>query len=234
MNLKFSVILALVLSILALPAFARNFGDPVPSTEAGKISIQGEYFSMDRDYKFDFGTIGPFKISGTGAANFSGIGAEVGYGLGNGGLIQGQLASTNLGGVSGSAGQSGTDFGVNYRQAFGDKKDVSGKPVTLGFLAGFQTGSSSNLSWTEFQVAVGGSMVATPELNVYAAGIYDSWAGKFKAGSVGTGTATIDSNSNIGVYAGAEYRQKDSKLSFGGEYHLLFESGIALYARYRL
>jgi len=238
-----SLAMAGLLIAFAQPLLAHTFGDPVPTVTPGELNGGADFTNMTRSFKFTytvpctnvpfFGCVGGGSISATGDASWDALGVSVGYGLSNGGMVQGELNSVTWGGTSGGGGStSGTEIGVTYRQAIGDKSQLSGYPLRFGVLGGYETGSAGSLSYSEYQVAGGGSLAVAPETNVYAAAVYDNLDMSLSSSYLSSGSSfKVTSQNNIGVYGGAEYKSS-RKLLLGAEYHLIFETGFALYARY--
>jgi hypothetical protein len=217
-------------------AQARMLGNPVPYVTQGQMDAGLGLSTVERNYKVTVPCRGPFcigSVTATGADTASNTTLFLDYGIGQKGAIRGEVGTSTFG--AGSA--SGTEFGVNYRQSFSSKNLSSGKPLTWGGLAGFETGtiSSSNFgasfsgSYTEFQVAFGGSVAIDKALNVYGAGVFDS----FDASLSASGTKfKFSSSDDIGVYGGADFAVTP-EFRIGGEYHLIFEQGWAIYGLYK-
>jgi len=171
------------------------------------------------------------KASGTSSAGYTTIFLD--YGIGGKGVLRGEVSQVSLGVAS----ATGTELGVNYRQNFGTRTLSSGKVMTLGGLVGFESGSwsgdnfgaSLSGSYTEYQVAFGGSVALEKNLNVYAAGIFDNFAGTISVSGFKIATS---SKNPLGAYGGADFSiSPDFKI--GGEYHLIFEQGWAVYGLFK-
>ena len=109
--------------------------------------------------------------------------------------------------------------------------------MTLGGLLGYESGSwsgdnfgtSLSGSYTEYQAAFGGSVALEKNLNVYGAGIFDNFDGTISASGFKIATS---SKNPLGAYGGADFAIS-SDFKIGGEYHLIFEQGWAVYGLLR-
>lgn len=223
-------------------AQARMLGNPVTDTVKGGMDAGIGLSSVSKDYEVKVPVPRvclppPFSTTCTGGGTAKGSETDsvgyttifLDYGISEKGVLRGEVSQVSFG--VGSA--SGTEFGVNYRQNFSTRTLASGKVMKLGGLVGYETGSFSgdnfgvtlSGSYTEYQAAFGGSIALEKNLNVYAAGIFDNYAGSIS----GSGFKITSSSKNpLGAYGGADF-SFSSDFRIGGEYHLIFEQGWAVY-----
>lgn len=221
-------------------AQARLLGNPVTDLGAGKMEIGLGLSNVEKEFdtKVPVATLcgfalcyGTAKASGSDNVNHTTIFFD--YGVSDKGMLRAEVSQAKYGVGS----SSGTELGVNYRHIFSTRTLASGKVMTLGGLAGFESGSISgdnfgasySGSYTEFQVAFGGSVGLQKGLNVYFAGVYDEFDGSI---SNSGNKITFTSKDPLGGYGGVDYAIT-ADIKVGGEYHLIFEQGWAVYGTLR-
>jgi hypothetical protein len=219
-------------------AQARLLGNPVPYFTKDSMDVGLGLSTVSKNYKVTVPQVcaGTFCVGGgtaTGSDTDSHTTVFLDYGISDKGVIRGELGSASFG--AGSA--SGTEIGINYRQSFGSKALTGGKTLTWGGLAGVESGSisgdnfGSSLtgSYTEYQVAFGASIAINKMLNAYGAGVFDNFDGSMSGNGYKFKFSSADP---IGVYGGADYAVTP-EFRVGGEYHLIFEQGWAIYGLYK-
>jgi hypothetical protein len=219
-------------------AEARLLGNPVPYFAQGSLDAGLGISTVEKDYSVTTPRVcaGPFCVGGgtaTGSGSASNLTLFLDYGISDKGMLRGEVGTSSFG-VSSA---TGTEIGVNYRQSFSTRKLSSGKALTLGGLVGaeFGTISGDNFgaslsgSYTEFQIAFGGSIAVDKAVNVYGAGIVDIFDGSMSASGV---KFKFSSANPLGVYGGADFAVTP-EFRIGGEYHLIFEQGWAIYGLYK-
>lgn len=219
-------------------AQARLLGNPVPYFTKDSMDVGLGLSTVEKDYRVTEPKVcaGKFCVGGgtaTGSDSASNTTFFLDYGISDKGTLRGEVGTSSFG-VSSA---TGTEIGVNYRQSFSTRKLASGKTLTLGGLAGVEFGTISgdnfgasfSGSYTEFQVAFGASIAIDKGLNVYGAGIVDIFDGSMSASGM---TFKFSSANPIGVYGGADFAVTP-EFRIGGEYHLIFEQGWAIYGLYK-
>ena len=244
MKILLKLILPLVFLSWSVPAFAFFYGSPVRTVEDGKmaggfyygqtarvITVDSKYFNATTVFiyteKMLFGN----------------------YGIGKAGMVQLIYGQTDIT-YTGASSAAGTQYGANYRHQLDVPLELGGREVLHGGFASYRTGSYSQTmykgSYNAIEFGYGGDMEVADKVVVYAAGLYSqltgtiestytttAWSGATLTTTTKTETTKFKSTNNIGVYGGGVYKL-DKNISFGGEYHLIFEAGYALFFQYNL
>jgi len=229
--------MALLLALMAQPASARFFGEPAAdlkkNEKAGGLSYSSMAVPVKVTLSSDFFGI-PYSFSGTGNLGVVIISPYFKYGISDTttvvvdfGSVTGSVPAS---GTTASASSGGTEFGAMGKMTFSDTR-MGGKPAKIGALAAFHTGGTTDVTWTEINLGAGVSVAVDNKLNVYGAGTFTSYTLTPKDIPAGV-TYKIETSSPIGIYGGASYAV-DNKISLGGEYHLLSETGFAIFGQYK-
>jgi hypothetical protein len=228
--------MALLLALMAQPASARFFGEPAADLKKNEKAVGVSYASMvtpvklelDECAAFGFPAGSPFcSISKTDNIGAVTIAPYFKYGVSDTMTVSADFGSVSF---SGSGSGSGTEFGAMGKMTFSNTQ-MGGKPAKIGALAAFHTGSGADVTWTDINIGAGVSVAIDNKLNVYGAGTFTSLT--YTAKDVPAGAKfDIKTEAPIGIYGGASYAV-DNKISLGGEYHLLSETGFAVFGQYK-
>ena len=122
----------------------------------------------------------------------------------------------------------GMELAAGYYGRLGSAEMLERRPLHKGYFAvgRWATLDSGKVSGTLLQIDVGGGAAwnITKEFAPYGAALIS-----FIQGDIGGASITADSL--LGLVAGAAY-DLGGRLRFGGELHLLYQTGLSLYGRY--
>lgn len=232
-TLTFGLMLAVVAGIGVRRVQARMFGNPAYDLGAGNLDAGLGLSNVAKEFSAKIPLANGTTVTGTETDSVSHTTLFLDYGVGPKGVLRGELAQVKFG----IGGSSGTEFGGSYRQSFSTRTLQSGKVLTWGGLVGFWTGniSGSNFgftesgSYTDFAVAGGGSIAIQKGFNAYFAAVLDQVDGTIS----GSGFKyTFTSNDPVGAYGGVDF-VLSPEIKIGGEYHLIFEQGWAIYGTFK-
>jgi hypothetical protein len=166
----------------SVPAEAFYLGNPAPHFKKGDMGV-GLQLSDQRETLF-------FGIA----------------------LLDSSVLEVFYGNVDADPLSDGTEYGVSYRQGVGQAFNLGDFPVTLGFLAGYRMGKfevpflfqnrKEEFEFTILDVGFGGDLTPLPNLNTYAAVIYERVEQELDLPVFGKVSAT---DSNVGLLLGVEY-----------------------------
>jgi hypothetical protein len=231
---------ALLVPAAAKSVEARLLGDPATDLPAGGMEVGLSLSTVTKEFDLKepvFRPCGPATCSTTASSTETDAVSHTtvffDYGATAKDMIRGEVSQADYG--VGSA--NGTEVGVNYRHTFTTRTLASGKVMTLAGLAGYETGTLSgdnfgasySGTYAEYQVAFGGSIALQKGLNAYFAGIVDNLTGSI---SNSGNQISFMSHNPVGGYGGADFLVTPDFM-IGGEFHVIFEQGFALYGTLR-
>ena len=164
------------------PAQAYYLGNPAPHFKKGDMGVGLQLSDQRETLFFDIALIDAGALE----------------------LFYGNVDATPL--------SDGTEFGASYRQGVGQAFNIGDFPVTLGFLAGYRAGKfevpipfqqkKEEFEFTVLDVGFGGDLTPLPNLNTYAALIYERVEEELDLPVFGKVSVT---DSNLGALLGVEY-----------------------------
>jgi hypothetical protein len=199
-------------------------GDPVTDLRPGGMEAGLGLAGVSKEVNAKVG-----GVSSSGTAHWDNTTLFFDYGVNAKSMLRVELSQVN----TGIADTNGTEYGANYRFNLGSRQE-SPRPVTFGGLVGLYTGnisgSSYSGSYTEVEAAGGASLVVKPGLNAFFAAAFDSLQGTVTSDTLPK--ITFESKNPVGGYGGMEYLVAPD-IRIGGELHIIFDTGWALYGLFR-
>ncbi len=151
------------------------------------------------------------------------------YGLSDAGTLEVLAGNLDV-----TGGNSGTEIGLDYRHKLSASFNLGKFPTHLGILAGYRVATVDtpvgSLDFNLIDIGFGGSITPVPNLNTFAAAIYE----RAKADTVLPIFGKLSkTDTNLGLLLGAEYWITPA-LVVGAEVHPgLDDDGLAIYATFK-
>lgn len=220
---------AALLVLTAQGAAARVFTNPVSPLEQGEAAAGLGIEQFDRDVLYYPETADEATEEGTSIDRTRFI---FGYGLQDN--IAGEFSyATGRVEVDGDDLDpvDTTEFGFGLRIRTGEVGQNAEGGLALNVITGSLSNSDTDGDFVEADVSFGASNELDDGLNGYAALVFSSLSGVF---TVDTDGSEVDvefwTEDNLGGYAGVEFAPEGGAARFGGELHLLHETGFAFFA----
>ena len=193
---------------------AQTTFSPVPSLGKGQLAVGVAYSPYRRKIRGDGGGV-------SNLLDYSRDTVFLDYGLSDQSDLHFELSVADLDNYR------GFELGAGYYGDLGLGSRVGKRPLEAGYFGVLRRSEMSKGSSSSemFQLDAGGgaALFFDPRFAVYASGLVSYLIGDVDGAGFGA-------EELIGVSFGAFY-DHDKKFRFGGEMHLLYESGLSLYGR---
>ena len=209
----FAVVAAMV--FWSKPANATLYGPPVPDIKEGAFAVGVALSDISRDIRGSGGEVG--------SNDYSRETLFGDYGFSEKSLLRLELGTADFGRFR------GTEIAVGYHREVGEPSTVGENdlPLRKGVFVSLRTATLSvggaDADFFQIDLGAGGQLGLNDTFSIYFSGVFSRLEG-----SAG---ADFEGDSSIGLIAGG-LATLDPTIQLGGEVHLFFESGFALFGRF--
>lgn len=199
-------------------ALAQVHGNPVPELKPAQFVVGVGLEQFHRELRVEDG--------GSDDWDFRRMTFQVHYGAGEGAMMQGFVALVRAEPEKGDS-YDGQEIGVGYRQTV-DVKIPAGEngiqTAVLGTVRYGDLGDGDTFNYIQLDLSYGGAFPATKQVDIYGGLLFSEIWG-------GVGSKSVNSEHNLGLFAGAEFALAQSLL-ISAELHALHELGIGVLIQY--
>ena len=215
--LKSAVIAAALLAWGGL-ALAQVQGNPVPELKPGQLGLGLGLEQFNRELRVEDG--------GSDDLDFRRMTFQVNYGAGEGAMMQGFVTLVRAEPDKGDS-YDGQEFGVGYRQNVDVKIPVGEDGIqtaVLGAVRYGDLGDGDTFNYIQLDLSYGGAFAATKQFDIYGGLLFSEIWGEI-------GSKSVNSEHNLGLFAGVEFTMAQSLL-ISAELHALHELGFGVLIQY--
>lgn len=207
------IVLAGLLALAATPAMARVYGNPVSPVKDGEFAVGLSLAGIDRSFEIEGTDTDVFDIDRITARAVLGLSDETALEF-----FAGTLDIDSL---------TGTEFGAGYRLNTGPLMEGIESGFMISLLLGTVSDDAQDGNFTQIDAAFGGAYpVGDTGSAAYVNAVVSKVRGTLDAGGT---TVDVEDETFLGVAGGFEFATPNGSLHAGGEIHLIFETGFAVY-----
>jgi hypothetical protein len=216
-------IAAVIAAAAAPPARANVYGNPAPDFKAGEAFVQVSSSSDRRSIKAPaFDAKETFPITETMLA--------LGFAVGDRGVLGFKYGAVTIGATDNfPESATGSEGGFFYRHTVGESGGTR-HGLSVSYHWGGVSNDTSTTTFEQTDVSYGAAFPAGQGVVLYVAGLYSAFSGEIEV--TGVDTYALESETNIGAYAGVEIKASPTFV-LGAEVRAVAFTGFAAFAQLR-